>query len=243
MLQRLIIAAVLAVCCGTLPAYAADAVPDAVQKMLRTISSDQNPDEVRPAPFDGFYEVTYGADTFYISADGRYMLQGDLLDLKAQVNLTEKKREQQRLALMRTVKKEDTIVFAPQGETKYTVYVFTDIDCAYCRQLHRDIKRYNDLGIEIRYLAFPRTGIDTPSYYKAVSVWCAADRKAALTEAKAGRQPPERKCDNPVEAEYSLGGKLGVSGTPTLVFSDGSVLPGYLNPMQLAQYLKTQFAN
>jgi thiol:disulfide interchange protein DsbC len=242
-MQRLIIAAVLAVSCGVLPALAAGNAPEAVQKMLHSIFPEQSPDEIHPAPLEGFYEVTYGADTFYISADGRYMLQGDLFDLKAQVNLTEKKRGQQRLALMQTVKKEDSIVFAPQGKTKYTVYVFTDIDCAYCRQLHKDIKRYNDLGIEIRYLAFPRTGIDTPSYYKAVSVWCAADRKAALTEAKAGRQPPPRKCDNPVEAEYSLGNKLGVNGTPTLVFSDGSLLPGYLNPTQLAQYLNTQFAN
>lgn len=242
-MQRLIIAAVLAVSCGVLSALAADNAPEAVQKVLRTVSPDQDPDEIRPAPFDGFYEVTYGADTFYISADGRYMLQGDLLDLKAQVNLTEKKRGQQRLALMQTVKKEDTIVFAPQAKTKYTVYVFTDIDCGYCRQLHKDIKRYNDLGIEIRYLAFPRTGIDSPSYYKAVSVWCAADRKAALTEAKAGHLPPARKCDNPVAAEFTLGNKLGVNGTPTLVLSDGSLLPGYLNPTQLAQYLETQFTN
>lgn len=243
MLKKLIAAAVLVAGCVTLNALAADAAPEAVRKMLGAIIPDQTPDEIRPAPISGFYEASYGADTFYISADGRYMLQGDLIDLKAQVNLTEKKRSQQRLALMQAVKKEDAIIFSPQDKARYTVYVFTDIDCGYCRQLHKDIKRYNDLGIEIRYLAFPRTGTDTPSYYKAVSVWCAADRKAALTEAKAGRQPPERTCENPVQAEYSLGGKIGVSGTPTLVFSDGSMLPGYLNPAQLAQYLKTQLAN
>jgi thiol:disulfide interchange protein DsbC len=243
MLKNLVAAAVLAAGCVALNAFAADAVPEAVRKMLNAIIPDKGPDEIRPAPTGGFYEVTYGADTFYISADGRYMLQGDLLDLKTQVNLTEKKRGEQRLVLMQTVKKEDTIVFSPQDKARYTVYVFTDIDCGYCRQLHKEIKRYNDLGIEIRYLAFPRSGTDTPSYYKAVSVWCADDRKAALTEAKAGRQPPERTCENPVQAEMSLGSKIGVSGTPTLVFSDGSMLPGYLNPAQLAQYLKTQIAN
>ncbi|MCC6302323.1 MAG: DsbC family protein [Gammaproteobacteria bacterium] len=224
-------------------AGAAEAVPEAVSKMLAAIIPDQTPDEIRAAPAGGFYEVSYGMETFYISADGRYLLQGDLLDLKTQVNLTEQKRTEQRRVLMRSVKPEDAIVFAPAGKPKYTVYVFTDIDCGYCRQLHKEIKRYNELGIEIRYLAYPRTGIDTPSYYKAVSVWCAEDRKAALTDAKAGRQPPERNCDNPVEAEYSLGSKLGVSGTPTLVFSDGSVLPGYLNPKQLAQYLDAQFSD
>lgn len=224
-------------------AGAAEAVPEAVSKMLAAIIPGQTPDEIRAAPAGGFYEVSYGMETFYISADGRYLLQGDLLDLKTQVNLTEQKRTEQRRVLMRSVKPEDAIVFAPAGKPKYTVYVFTDIDCGYCRQLHKEIKRYNELGIEIRYLAYPRTGIDTPSYYKAVSVWCAEDRKAALTDAKAGRQPPERNCDNPVEAEYSLGSKLGVSGTPTLVFSDGSVLPGYLNPKQLAQYLDAQFSD
>lgn len=222
-------------------AGAAEAVPAAVSKMLAAIIPGQTPDEIRAAPAGGFYEVSYGMETFYISADGRYLLQGDLLDLKTQVNLTEQKRTEQRRVLMRTVKPEDAIIFAPAGKPRYTVYVFTDIDCGYCRQLHKEIKRYNELGIEIRYLAYPRTGIDTPSYYKAVSVWCAKDRKTALTEAKAGRQPPERSCDNPVEAEYSLGARLGVNGTPTLVFSDGSILPGYLNPAQLAQYLDAQF--
>lgn len=242
MSKRPFIAALLFIAC--LPcAGAEEAVPEAVRKMLSAIIPGQTPDEIRAAPTGGFYEVSYGTETFYISADGRYLLQGDLLDLKTQVNLTEKKRSEQRRELMQDVKQEDAIVFAPAGKPKYTVYVFTDIDCGYCRQLHKEIKRYNDLGIEIRYLAYPRTGIDSPSYDKAVSVWCAADRKAALTEAKSGRQPPERHCDNPVEAEYNLGGKIGVNGTPTLVFSDGSILPGYLNPAQLARYLETQFSD
>lgn len=243
MMKKFVIAAALVAGGGPLPAFAADVAPEAVRKALGAIIPNQTPDEVRAAAINGFYEVSYGADTFYISADGRYMLQGDLLDLKDRVNLTEQKRAEQRMALMRAVKQEDTIVFSPQDKAKYTVHVFTDIDCGYCRQMHKEMKRYNDLGIEIRYLAFPRTGVDTPSYYKAVSVWCAEDRKQAMTEAKAGRQPPERTCDNPVQAEYSLGGKIGVNGTPTLVFSDGSMLPGYLNPAQLSQYLQTQFAD
>ena len=242
MLKKLIIAAAL-VTGGAWQALAADAAPEAVRKALDTAIPDQAPDEVRAAAVAGFYEASYGADTFYISADGRYMLHGDLYDLKARVNLTEKNRAVQRVELMRTVKEEDAIVFAPKDKARHTVYVFTDIDCGYCRKMHKEIKGYTDLGIEIRYLAFPRTGIDTPSYYKAVSVWCAKDRKQAITEAKAGREPPERTCTNPVEAEYSLGSRLGVSGTPTLVFSDGSLLPGYLNPAQLSQYLDTQSAN
>lgn len=243
MLKKLLIAAALCAGAAGLAAQAADTAPEAVRKMLSAMIPEQAPDDLRAAPIAGFYEATYGADTFYISADGRYMLQGDLLDLEARVNLTEQKRAEQRQALIRTVKEEDAIVFSPAGKPKHTVYVFTDIDCGYCRQMHKEIKRYNELGIEIRYLAFPRTGIDTPSYHKAVSVWCAEDRKQAITEAKAGRQPPERTCDNPVQAEYSLGNRIGVTGTPTLVFSDGSVLPGYLNPAQLSQYLQSQFAN
>jgi len=243
MLKKLLIIAALISGGNAWQALAEDAAPEAVRKMLSAIIPDQAPDEVRAAPIGGFYEATYGTDTFFISADGRYMLQGDLYDLKARVNLSEQKRSEQRLALMRAVKEEDAIVFSPQGKARHTVYVFTDIDCGYCRRMHKEIKGYTDLGIEIRYLAFPRTGIDTPSYYKAVSVWCAKDRKQAITEAKAGREPPERTCTNPVGAEYSLGSRVGVSGTPTLVFGDGSMLPGYLNPAQLSQYLDAQFAN
>jgi thiol:disulfide interchange protein DsbC len=243
MLKKLILSATLIAGASAWQALAADDAPEAVRKMLAAIIPDQAPDKVRAAPISGFYEATYGADTFYISADGRYMLQGDLFDLKARVNLTEQNRAEQRLALMRAVKEEDAIVFSPQDKAKHTVYVFTDIDCGYCRKMHKEIKGYTDLGIEIRYLAFPRSGADTPSYYKAVSVWCAEDRKQAITEAKSGRQPPERTCKNPVQAEMSLGSRIGVSGTPTLVFSDGSMLPGYLNPAQLSEYLSAQFTN
>jgi thiol:disulfide interchange protein DsbC len=241
MLKKLTITAALIAGAGL--ALAAETAPEAVRKVLSAIIPDQAPDEVRAAPIGGFYEATYGTETFYISADGRYMLQGDLFDLTARVNLTEQKRSEQRLALMRSVKAEDAIVFSPQDKARHMVYVFTDIDCGYCRRMHKEIKGYTDLGIEIRYLAFPRSGADTPSYYKAVSVWCAEDRKQAITEAKAGRQPPERTCKNPVQAEMSLGSRIGVSGTPTLVFSNGSMLPGYLNPAQLSQYLDSQFTN
>lgn len=243
MLKNPLATAALLLCCASPHALAADVPPEAVSKMLREIIPGQTPDNVRAVPIGGFYEVTYGGETFYISSDGQFMLQGDLYDLKARVNLTEVKRAQYRRTIMQAVNEKDAIIFSPKDEAKHTVYVFTDIDCGYCRQLHKEIGHYNDLGIEIRYLAYPRSGVDTPSYHKAVSVWCAEDRKAAMTEAKAGRQPPQRKCENPVESEMALGKRIGVSGTPTLVFDDGSVVPGYLSPVQLAHYLQSQFAN
>ena len=124
----------------------------------------------------GLFEVSYGPDVIYISKDGHYVLQGDLIDAETRQNLTESVRASARLKLINALDQKTMIVFAPQN-VKHTVTVFTDVDCAFCRKLHSQIADYNRFGIAIRYLAFPRTGVNTESYYKAVSVWCSADRR------------------------------------------------------------------
>lgn len=198
---------------------------------------------VRPAPISGFQEVVHGAQVLYISDDGRYVLQGDLYELETERSLTEERRSELRLALLAALKAEDLIVFAPEGsEPRHVLHVFTDVDCTYCRRLHAQIAEYNELGIEVRYLAFPRSGVDSPLYHKTVSVWCAEDRRAAMTRAKAGDSVPAADCDNPVGEQIDLAASFGVSGTPTLVFPDGSSLPGYVPPAQLAAYLDAQFS-
>lgn len=197
---------------------------------------------VRPSPITGFQEVAHGAQVFYLSDDGRYALQGELYELETERSLTEERRGELRLALLAALKTEDLIVFAPEeGETKHVLHVFTDVDCTYCRRLHAEIAEYNALGIEVRYLAFPRSGVDSPVYHKMVSVWCAEDRRAAMTLAKAGDSVPDADCDHPVREQIDLAGSFGVTGTPTLVFPDGSSLPGYVPPAQLAAYLDAQF--
>lgn len=209
---------------------------DAVKAALQRVIPGMEPDRVVAAPTPGWYEVTYGTEIFYVSADGHYLLQGDLIDLQTQTNLTEDRRSVARAELVKTIDPADTIIFKPK-HTRHVVYVFTDVDCTYCRKMHSEISQYLDEGIEIRYLAFPRTGINTPSYYKAVSVWCAADRRAALTEAKAGRPVAQKTCNNPVNREMELAAKVGVDGTPTLLFPDGEVVPGYVSADHLRRLL------
>jgi thiol:disulfide interchange protein DsbC len=217
-------------------AQAADDV-ERIKAALQRVVPHGAPDSVKPSPVAGLYEVMYGPTLVYVSADGRYLLQGDLLDLQTRTNLTEDARAAKRLDLLKGLEPENLIVFAPE-HPKYSVTVFTDLDCAYCRKFHSEIADYNKLGIAVRYAAFPRTGIGSPSYDKAVSVWCSEDRKKALTDAKAGKEVAKRTCDNPVKREYLLGQQIGVSGTPTIVLADGKVLPGYVPPLRLAQLLE-----
>lgn len=213
----------------------------AVASVLERILPGEGAYQIRTAPIPGFQEVSYGAQVFYISADGRHVIQGDIYRLDEERNLTEERRGELRLALLKELDEKDLIVFAPEGKPRHVLHVFTDVDCVYCRRMHSLIADYNRLGIEVRYLAFPRSGADSPAYDKMVSVWCAKDRQTALTRAKAGETVPAATCDNPVLEHMDLATAFGVSGTPTLVFPDGSSLPGYVPPERLAAYLDDLF--
>ena len=218
---------------------AAAAGPDssaAIKQSLAKVLPGVTPDEIRPSPMQGVSEVLVGPRLFYISDDGRYLLQGSLIDLETRKDISEERRKGMRLDAINKVGSENMIVF-PAEEERHTITVFTDIDCGYCRKLHSEIGQFNAEGITVRYLMFPRSGIDSPSYDKAVSVWCADDRRAALTQAKAGKDIASRKCDNPVKDQYELGGMMGVSGTPALILDNGEMLPGYVPAKRLAQAL------
>ncbi|GMR17173.1 MAG: DsbC family protein [Gammaproteobacteria bacterium] len=211
----------------------------AVRARVGGLFAGISPDQIAKSPVDGWYTVRKGAIVAYISADGRYLLQGDLIDLERQVNLSEKSRNQSRVELLATVSADEMIIFAPPV-TRYTVTVFTDIDCTYCRRLHSQIDDYLAQGIEIHYLLYPRSGPDTPSWTKAEQVWCAEDRKQALTEAKLDRTFPTSDCDASIVARhYKMGQDIGLRGTPAIVLPDGTLLSGYLPPLQLAQALAT----
>jgi thiol:disulfide interchange protein DsbC len=194
------------------------------------------PDSITPSPVEGLYEVVYGANIFYASKDGKYVVKGDILDVAGQSNITEKRRIGTRLSVINKVSEDKMIIFAPQ-KVKHTITVFTDIDCGYCRKLHSEIDTYLNAGIRVRYMSFPRSGVNTPSYYKAVSVWCAKDRKDALTRAKKDAPVEQKTCDNPVKEEMQLGDDVGVSGTPTIITDSGRMLPGYMPAAHLAQIL------
>ncbi len=214
-------------------AQAAEPAADtAARNALHTLVPQAKIDTVEAAPMPGYRQVIVGDQLIYVSDDGKYLLQGALLDTRSKRDLTAARLAVKNKEMVDAVPLAKRIVFAP-SKPKYKVTVFTDLDCGYCRKLHSQIAEYNKLGIEVDYLFFPRTGIGSPSYDKAVSVWCAKDRHAAFTAAKAGTDPKPLKCDNPVAEEFTLGTRVGVGGTPTIFAPDGSKIGGYLSPEQL----------
>ncbi|MDP1707656.1 MAG: DsbC family protein [Gammaproteobacteria bacterium] len=203
---------------------------------LATLLPGTTPDSIKPSAIPGMYEIGYGATVLYMTLDGRYLLQGDLIDVERGENLTEVNRSQARLKIVSAIDENSMIVYAPK-QVKHTITVFTDPDCAYCRKMHGEMPAYNKQGIKMRYLAFPRSGVDTPSYEKSVSVWCAKDRAVAMTRAKRGEEMAKKTCDDPVQIHLQAARKIGISGTPTLILEDGSLIPGYVPPERLAEIL------
>ncbi len=224
---------------AAVPTKGGDAELEAVRDRLAQKVPGIARDHINASPIPGLYEVQRGHLFGYVTADGRYLIQGDLVDIEKGEEITENHRRADRLAAIKSMG-DDYIEFAPAPpvQTKYTVTVFTDVDCGYCRKLHSEIKGYNAQGIAVRYMFFPRTGPNTPSFYKAESVWCSADRREALTRAKRGESlSAPQNCPNPVLKEYQLGAELGVRGTPAMVFPNGDLYPGYVPPTQLAALL------
>lgn len=195
-------------------------------------------EDLRQTPIAGIYELTRGVDIAYVTADGKYAISGDLIDLAKNDNLTETRRRDARAKMIGAIPESEMVVFGPR-DPKYTVTVFTDVDCAYCRQLHSQIAMYNQLGIRVRYLFYPRSGPNTESWTKAEEVWCSRNRNEALTLAKRGVALQVKPCpNNPVARHYALGKDFDLRGTPAIVTSDGELLAGYLPPLALAQHLK-----
>jgi thiol:disulfide interchange protein DsbC len=226
----------IAVACSAVTLLAAEpAKPDLSQ--LQAVLGGEKPDSVNPTGIPGLYEVVLKSQILYLSQDGRFAVQGDLIDLRARNNLTETRRDDLRARAVAAVGEDKMIIFAPAGPAKHTVTVFTDVDCGFCRKLHREIGDYNQNGIKVRYLMYPRAGIGSDSYDKAVSVWCAEDRRDALTRAKRGETIEQKSCPNPVKEEYELGQSLGLRGTPTIILENGQMVPGYVSPTALAKML------
>lgn len=197
---------------------------------------------VADTPIKGIKEILVdvgrGSEVMYISEDGKYLVNGSLFDIENRKDLTEAKKTDLRNDVMKQFDDAQKINFFPEKEKmKYQVTVFTDIDCGYCRKLHAEMTEYNEMGIGISYLFFPRAGLQSGSFNKAVNVWCAADQQNAMTMAKAGETVDPKQCDNPIEAHYKAGVTAGVTGTPALVLDDGTLMPGYLPPAQLKQRL------
>jgi len=210
----------------------------AARQTILSLSPDLTIERIADAALPGFQEVVVAGQVMYVSNDGRYLMQGKLYDIEQRTELGQAALSSVRKQLLDAVPRRERIVFAPDNP-KYTVTVFTDVECGYCRKLHSEIAEYNKRGIAVEYLAFPRMGLDTDDYRQMVSVWCASDRNKALTDAKDGKKDvPDRTCANPVADHYALGQRLGLTGTPMIVTADGVVMPGYLPPDTLEETLK-----
>lgn len=225
---------------GSSPASSPAVAPGAMSPVIPAAapSGAAAPDGVAPSPIPGIVEVRRGADIVYMSRDGKYVLTGELYQVDKHIDLTEERRRELRRELIDALPESQMLVFAPK-HPKYTVTVFTDVDCVYCRALHGQIEDYNQLGIKVRYVFFPRTGPNTSSWYKAEQVWCSTDRHAALTRAKLGEPLSAKVCAaNPVAREYALGQAIGLEGTPGIIAANGALVGGYLPPTALLAALK-----
>ena len=192
---------------------------------------------VETSEIPGMYEVQFdNGPRVYATADGQYFILGDLFQVNAGqfVNLAEKRRDNERLASMQALDETDMIVFAPEGETLAEITVFTDVTCFYCQKLHKEVPELNKRGVKVRYLAFPRGGVDSPGYRQLVGAWCADNPQETLTALKNKQAVPVTSCEpNPIAEQYQLGQAMGVRGTPAMITGTGQMIPGYQSADQL----------
>jgi thiol:disulfide interchange protein DsbC len=213
--------------------------PDPRVALLKSLPTGSKLEDLRPSPIPGIYEFAEGAEINYLTADGKYFIDGNLYDMGSRKNLTEEHRMKARVALINAIPESQMLVFSPKNP-QYTITVFTDVDCQYCRKLHSQIAELNKLGVRVRYMFYPRSGPNTESWRKAEAVWCSADRNQALTLAKSGAPVDTSKTcgPTPVAREYALGQTIGVQGTPAIVTETGDYINGYLPPHDLVEELK-----
>jgi thiol:disulfide interchange protein DsbC len=210
----------------------------AVENISKKIATlDMSVTAINPSAVDNLYEVLTDRGVFYVSQDGQFLVHGNIYNLDNKMeNITEKSLTVLRQERLKAFEK-DMIVYKAQDE-KHVITVFTDTSCGYCQKLHAEMADYNNLGITVRYLAFPRGGVNSNAYNTMVSIWCSDDPKLAMDNAKSRKQIDSKSCANSVQAQYDLGQFFGVTGTPALVLEDGSLQPGYLPAPRLLNELE-----
>lgn len=215
----------------------ADSRIEQVRQSLALLLPTTLPDSIRATPIPNLYEVVVGTRLVYVTGDGRFLIEGEIIDLEGQKSITSPRLNQITLDAIDALGEQNMLVFEPRGDTRHTVSVFTDIDSAYSRKLHQSLDHYRELGIRVRYLLYPRAGPDSDSFDKAIAVWCAPDRYQAMDRAMAGEAVASASCINPVRQHWQLGQNLGVSGAPVLVLENGELLPGYVPADRLEKIL------
>lgn len=224
--------------CSEMPDEHASSGIEMAQAAISKIAPHATVTGVAPAAVPGLLQVTVdGSQIIYLSDSGKHLLAGQIIELDTNDNLTERASSTLHKRMLSERPAERKIVYAAK-DPKHTVTVFTDVDCGYCRMLHDRIADYNEAGISIEYVLYPRSGIQSPTYATSVSVWCAEDRKQALAAATRGVEVPPAQCANPIAADYALGQRLGVTATPAIFAEDGRQVGGLLPPAQLLAVLE-----
>jgi thiol:disulfide interchange protein DsbC len=233
-LIRLFAAATLGLSCAFAVADDAD---QAIRKTLQAVQPDLPIEAIAESPMPGVYQVQLaGGRQLYASADGQFLLQGYLFQFKdgQAVNLTEQAESQGVAKTINAIPASEMVIFSGK-QPKTHITVFTDSDCGYCQKLHSEVPELNRLGVEVRYLAFPRQGLNAPAAKVLMNVWCSADKQKAMDLAKTRKPVPDAECANPVAKQYALGQMIGVTGTPAIVLANGKIIPGYQPAPQLAK--------
>ncbi len=193
-------------------------------------------DSVSPSPVKGLYQAVFGTNVLYFSADGKHMLSGNLVDAATKENLTDKARGKLVLKELQAVPRDQELIIGPKNP-KHWVAVFTDVDCPYCAKFHKQVPQLTKDGVEVRYLFYPRAGVNSSAFKRMTSVWCSDDRVAAITAAKEGKPIPEKTCDTPILKHMALAEEVGLRGTPLIVTDKGQVIPGYVPAKKLEEML------
>jgi thiol:disulfide interchange protein DsbC len=212
----------------------ADTIPKAVTEAVADLVPGLEPDSIEPTPVPGLYVVVFGAQLAYVSADGRYLLTGDLIELESDRNLADDVRSGFRKGIIDELDESGMVVFSP-ARIRSTITVFTDVSCGYCVRLHQEMNDLARGGIKVRYLGYPRAGIPSDAYDKLVSVWCDNNQQKAMTDAKAGRDIGKKTCKTAIREHMVAAEQIGVRGTPTIVLQDGQMLPGYVPADELVK--------
>ncbi len=197
-------------------------------------------DSISPTVLPGIYELISEAQVYYLSPDGKFMLDGSIIDLENRVNLSDQRRGSLQLSLINEMPEEQMVVFNNEtNDADRWITVFTDSDCGFCQKLHREIDDITEAGIRVRYLLFPRAGMQSASFDELQSVWCSADQQEAMTVAKSGGRVDSAVCENPIQSHVDLANRVGLRGTPLIYLDDGTKIPGYRPAAELVRMIES----
>ena len=227
---------ILSVCTFATSAFSGESNLEMARKNLAKIFPNIKAQNITKSPIPGIYQIAMPPRFYYASEDGRYIFNGDLIDVTENKNISQTARNKSVAEAINAMGEDSMIIFG-NNTLKHTITVFTDIDCGYCRKLHKEVTKYNKLGIRVRYMSYPRAAVGSTSFQKAEAVWCSKDKAKALTDAKNGIEIKSKKCKNPVAEHYDMGNKIGIRGTPAIILEDGTLVPGYVPASRLIEML------